>query len=124
MRVWTEKSKPFAEKSAVWPLVFILTMLVGLVIDQFVVGYGQLLVSLWTVTLFLILVLCSPKRESIQFCICLCLALFGEFVLSDLGELYIYRERSIPVFVPPGHVLLYCCGLWFAKRATKMLFWY
>lgn len=43
--------------------------------------------------------------------ICLALATFGELVLSAVWGLYLYRQSVLPLFVPPGHVLLFLSGL-------------
>lgn len=60
--------------------------------------------------------------------ICLALATFGEIVLSAVIGLYRYRTSFLPLFVPPGHVLLFLSGLkiseqnWFGtKVATSIL---
>ncbi|HEX4924535.1 MAG TPA: hypothetical protein VFV50_10630 [Bdellovibrionales bacterium] len=42
---------------------------------------------------------------------CLGLATAGELVLSAVWELYTYRASVLPLFVPPGHVLLFLAGL-------------
>ena len=43
--------------------------------------------------------------------ICLGLATFGELILSGVWGLYVYRASILPVFVPPGHVLLFIAGM-------------
>ena len=52
----------------------------------------------------------QPIRRS-TFLICLVLATFGEIVLSAMIGLYRYRTSFLPLFVPPGHVLLFMSGL-------------
>jgi hypothetical protein len=42
---------------------------------------------------------------------CLLLATLGELILSALWNLYTYRVSVLPLFVPPGHVLLFLMGL-------------
>lgn len=43
--------------------------------------------------------------------VCLALSTFGELVLSMAWGLYTYRQSLLPLFVPPGHVLLFLSGL-------------
>jgi hypothetical protein len=42
---------------------------------------------------------------------CLVLATLGELFLSAVWGLYLYRVSVLPLFVPPGHVLLFLAGL-------------
>ena len=48
--------------------------------------------------------------------ICLILATLGEFILSAGFGLYQYRASVLPLFVPPGHVLLFIAGLLVADQ--------
>ena len=50
---------------------------------------------------------------------CLVIATIGEIVLSLGWGLYTYRLDNIPLFVPPGHVLLLLLGLSLARRMTE-----
>lgn len=56
--------------------------------------------------------------------LCLLLATGGELILSAVLGLYTYRTSVLPIFVPPGHVLLFLVGLvcahspFLAKRAA------
>ena len=49
---------------------------------------------------------------------CLVIATAGEIVLSLGWGLYTYRLDNIPLFVPPGHVLLLLLGLSLARRMS------
>lgn len=42
---------------------------------------------------------------------CLLLATGGELILSAVWGLYLYRASLLPLFVPPGHVLLFLTGV-------------
>lgn len=42
---------------------------------------------------------------------CMLIATAGELVLSAGLHLYLYRVSVLPLFVPPGHVLLFLCGI-------------
>src|SRR4051812_44452265 len=47
---------------------------------------------------------------------CLAIATAGEIFLSLVWGLYQYRLGNIPLFVPPGHVLLFFLGMQIAAR--------
>ena len=47
---------------------------------------------------------------------CLVIATAGEMFLSLVWGLYTYRLDNIPLFVPPGHVLMLLLGLSLARR--------
>lgn len=58
--------------------------------------------------------------------LCLLLATGGELILSAVLGLYTYRASLLPVFVPPGHVLLFLVGLTCASRpslAKRAVWW-
>jgi hypothetical protein len=57
--------------------------------------------------------------------LCLCLATLGEIFLSAVIGLYTYRQSFLPVFVPPGHVLLFLAGLLIAdqKWCGRWIIW-
>src|SRR5439155_1732302 len=50
---------------------------------------------------------------------CLVIATAGEIFLSLGWGLYAYRLGNIPLFVPPGHVLLLLLGLSLARRMSE-----
>ena len=53
---------------------------------------------------------------------CLLIATAGELFLALAWGLYSYREAGLPLFVPPGHVLLYMLGL--ASPSACLRAWY
>jgi len=70
---------------------------------------------------FLILIAKSPKPERARFLICIVIATAGEILLCHFVGLYAYREGNIPLFVPPGHVVLYATGLFLTPKAPQWL---
>ena len=50
---------------------------------------------------------------------CLVFATLGELFLSEVWNLYAYRQGALPWFVPPGHVLLYLAGIQLSTRLGK-----
>ena len=59
--------------------------------------------------------------------ICLGLATFGELLLSRVWGLYTYRNSVLPIFVPPGHVLLFIAGMivadqkWVSRKVSAAI---
>lgn len=103
-------------------LIFILITL-GLMADQWLQPHGQWLVNIVVWAFFALFLFKTEKADQKKWWICLLLATLGEIVLSDLFGLYSYRENSIPLFVPPGHVLLYASGLWISQLISEKWAW-
>jgi hypothetical protein len=97
-------------------ILVIATFAVGLVVDRHFGLAGQVAVGVWTWGLMFRLLATSPKEWRLPFWVCLCWATFGEIFLSLVWGLYTYRLENIPLFIPPGHVLLFWLGLTLASR--------
>jgi hypothetical protein len=108
-------------RSPLWILFFALIICAGLAIDQFYKPWGQYIVDVGVWIVFATLLKVSDRLTRTRFLICLVLATGGELVLCHLLHFYTYREKNIPLFVPPGHVLLYASGVWLAPRVSKWL---
>ncbi len=65
----------------------------------------------------------SENHVRVELCLCLLLATFGEIVLSEICGLYHYRLGHLPLFVPPGHVLLYLAGVQVSRQWGRFLTW-
>ena len=91
------------------------TLVGGLAADIYTNIVGQTVIGLivW-LTLFSLL---SDVDRDTRFMLmaCLVIATAGEIVLSLGWGLYTYRLDNIPLFVPPGHVLLLLLGLSLAR---------
>lgn len=53
--------------------------------------------------------------------LCLAYASVGEVLLSLVWRVYDYRLGNLPLFVPPGHVMLFLLGLSIAPRVADSL---
>ena len=106
-----------------WTLGIVATIIVGLIVDQLVQPYGQYIVNTFVIGIFSLLIFQTPKPQRKKWWACLVLASLGEVVLSEAYGMYEYREGSIPLFVPPGHVLLYAAGLWVSEYVHKSIPW-
>lgn len=92
------------------------TIAVGLLIDVKVGLLGQMALSavVWAILFFLLAI--QDRRTRAPLIACLLIATLGEMFLSLLWGLYTYRLDNIPLFVPPGHVMLFLLGLSLAQR--------
>jgi hypothetical protein len=97
----------------------VLTFLIGLPVDRFAGMAGQLAVSVWTWMVFFVLLARINPAWRMPLMLCLAISTLGECVLSLIWGLYAYWLQNIPPFVPPGHVLLFALGLWFAPRLPQ-----
>jgi hypothetical protein len=82
----------------------------GLFADQHWGRYGQVVVSALAWVMLLALWRRSDAQDRPALVACLVFATAGEIFLSLVWGLYEYRLGNIPLFVPPGHVLLFFLG--------------
>ena len=100
-------------------LLMVATLAVGLAADIHTGLAGQILIgaAFWAL-LFYILRLATP-RERQALIACLFVSTAGEFFLSLAWGLYTYRLGNIPLFVPPGHVLMFVLATALARRMSE-----
>ena len=96
--------------------LIVATITAGLLVDQHLARYGQVIASALTWLLFLALWRRSQPGQRPALFACLLFATAGEVFLSLVWGLYEYRLGNIPLFVPPGHVLLFFLGTQLAQR--------
>ena len=100
-------------------LVIVATIAGGLLLDQHWARHGQLTVSVVAWVVFAMLWMRRPAGERPALFACLLFATAGEVFLSLVWGLYEYRLGNLPLFVPPGHVLLFFLGMRLAERIPK-----
>lgn len=100
-------------------LLMAATLAIGLAADWHRGIAGQLLISagFWAVLIYLLGIV--ERRERQALIACLVIATAAELVLSLGWGLYVYRLENVPLFVPPGHVLLFLLGCALARRMTE-----
>lgn len=96
--------------------LLVATIALGLLVDQHAGRYGQAVVDVAAWLVFAALWLRSEARVRPSLIACLLYASAGEVFLSLVWGLYDYRLGNIPLFVPPGHVLLFFLGMQLARR--------
>ncbi|HYC46580.1 MAG TPA: hypothetical protein VED01_13995 [Burkholderiales bacterium] len=89
---------------------------VGLVVDVSTDLVGQVALSAvyWVLLFYLLGRVSITERRALL--ACLVIATAGELFLSLVWGLYTYRLENVPMFVPPGHVLLLMLALLLAQR--------
>jgi len=105
-------------------LAIVATIVLGLIVDQHWARYGQVVVSAaaWIVCATLLARVDTRNRQALL--ACLVIATAGEVFLSLVWGLYQYRLDNIPLFVPPGHVLLFFLGMQIAARIPDRGEWW
>lgn len=109
----------FAQRSTAAPpscWLIVALIVFGLIIDQHVRPWGQAAVSLAAWALLLYWLARSATTTRINLIACVVYASLGEIFLSLVWDLYDYRLGNIPLFVPPGHALLFALGVTLAAR--------
>jgi hypothetical protein len=98
-------------------------IVVGLWLDRAAGFPGQVAVSLaiWTLATFLVF---TVRRDiGRRLVACVWISGLGELVASLAWGLYDYQFGNVPLFVPPGHALLYLLGLIVAARIGERFAW-
>ena len=98
-------------------------VLLGLLVDEHGGPYGQDAASVTAWMLCIVLWLRVDGRTRTTLVACLVIATAGEVFLSLVCGLYRYRLGNVPLFVPPGHVLLFYLGTQIAMRVTGRGAW-
>jgi hypothetical protein len=91
----------------------------GLWTDQQVGRSGQLALGVFTAVVLATLLAFHPRTVRLQTLAVVGIATVGEIVGSIVWGVYAYRLDNLPVFVPPGHGLVYLCGLSLATLVVR-----
>ena len=102
--------------------VFAALIVLGLLLDQSVT-WGQIAVDAVIWVVFAERLVRADRDERVVLVACLVWATLGECFLSLVWGLYDYRLGNLPLFVPPGHVLLLRLGMHVALRVPERLAW-
>ena len=105
-------------------LLIVATIAGGLFVDQHGARCGQALVSAVAWLVLVTLWTRRPRGEWPALAACLVFATGGEVFLSLVWGLYDYRLGNLPLFVPPGHVLLFFLGTQVAQRIPERGEWW
>ena len=98
-----------------------LVITAGLALDQLGGAWGQPFVVALAWFTFLWILRGVDAGQRIMMLLCLVYATVGEVLLSLVWRVYEYRLGNLPLFVPPGHVLLFLLGLIIAPRISDQV---
>src|ERR1700687_5843739 len=92
-------------------VMIVVALAIGLAVDMRTGFPGQALISvaIWALLLYLLAQFAIAERRALM--ACLVIATAGEILMSLGWGIYTYRLHNIPLFVPPGHVLMLVLGI-------------
>lgn len=105
-------------------LVITAVICVGLVLDQHLEFWGQTVTNVGVWALFWYWLRRAEPRDQVALTACVVYATLGEIFLSLVWGLYDYRLANVPLFVPPGHALLFTLGAIIAARVRDWIAWF
>ena len=102
-------------------LLIVAALAFGLAIDMRIDLPGQAVLSaaVWLLLFYLLRNVEIGERRALL--ACLVIATVGELFLSLVWGLYTYRLGNVPLFVPPGHVLLLLLAIALAARMPRRM---
>jgi hypothetical protein len=112
-------ARPASGVPAADMLLIVATFAIGLFVDARtdIAGQAALSAAVWLVLFYVLRRVAGEERHALM--ICLLIATTGEVILSLGWGLYTYRLGNIPLFVPPGHVLMLLLGLSLARVMSQ-----
>lgn len=92
--------------------------------DNFLKGFhnGQWLANGAMILVFLGLFWRATKRSRELMIYALIIGIVGENILSIGLEMYTYRMHSVPIYVPPGHAIIYISTVYFSRNVAVKKF--
>lgn len=103
-------------------ILIVFTITGGLALDRAYGVPGQIGVTVFVWGLFVWLCKCSTPHLRARLMACVWISGLGEIGASLLWQLYDYQFFNVPLFVPPGHALLYLFGITLAERLPPRVF--
>ena len=99
------------------------TLAVGIPLDALGPPGSQTLVSLWTWGTLLWIGAHSTVQHQRELAACVVLATLGELFLMEIWGLYHYRLLNLPLFIPPGHALVFTAAMRLSRRVPDWFPW-
>lgn len=103
-----------------WPHAcgIVAVLAIGLAADTAADVVGQLAIGLGFFAVVIALFERVPRDERIGILACLLFATIAEVCCSLVWGLYTYRLENIPLYVPPGHVMLFLLAIVVSRRVS------
>lgn len=102
------------------PLVLV-TLGLGIALDAGGAWWAQPLVSAATWAVLGWIMAYAGSQERRELAACVVLATLGELFLKDVWGLYEYRLLNLPLFIPPGHAIVYAAAARMSRAAPAWL---
>jgi hypothetical protein len=102
-------------------LTTLMLLIVGIGFDTWGPDWAQHVTSVATWATFVGLVALERGRARAELLICMLIAGGGEYVFGNVIGLWEYRLGNLPLYIPPGHALVFASGLRMARHAPKWL---
>ena len=99
-------------------------LVLGIGFDTYGPWWAQHVISVLTWSTFALLVACERGRARWELVACLVIAGAGEYGLGNVVGLWEYRLGNLPLYIPPGHALVFASGLRMARHAPRWLPWF
>jgi hypothetical protein len=112
---------PWTRRDAAVVILALATLAIGIPVDAAGASWAQPIVSTWTWAVLGAIVALSQPGERRELAACVALATLGELFLKDVWGLYVYRLDNLPLFIPPGHALVYASARRMARIAPSWL---
>jgi hypothetical protein len=109
-----------ATDAAVVSLV-IATLAIGIAVDASGAWWAQPSVSAATWVVLAWIVSRSTPASRRELAVCVVLATLGELFLKDVWGLYTYRLGNLPLFIPPGHAIVYAASVRVSRSMPRWL---
>ena len=104
-------------------LLVVATLAIGIPLDALGPDGAQALVNGWTwAALFWVVWQSSPQHRR-ELAACVALATLGELFLMEVWGLYHYRLHNLPLFIPPGHALVFTAAMRLSRRVPQWFPW-
>lgn len=79
--------------------------------------FGQSIANILMLIVFVFLILKGTKRAKELMLYALIIGTVGEYLFSLGFEMYTYRLKNVPIYVPPGHAIIYIVTYYFTRKA-------
>src|SRR6185295_5286952 len=100
-------------------LLVAFTLAAGIPLDALGPAGSQAIVNVWTWGALLWVVWRSDSVHRRELAACVVFATAGELFLMEGWGLYHYRLHNLPLFIPPGHALVFTAAMRISRRVPS-----
>jgi hypothetical protein len=104
-------------------LLVVAILAIGIPLDALGPAGSQAIVNACTWAALLWVVWRSSPRHRRELAACVVLATVGELFLMEVWGLYHYRLHNLPLFIPPGHALVFTAAMRLSRRVPRWFPW-